>query len=300
MAPSSRPPVSAIVATMGRPELLEGCVSTLVATLRPGDQLIVAEAGGDSAAEILTRSVPAEIDAVHLLVDPPGKCRQLNAALGAATREVVLLTDDDVRVTPDWADGMAAPFGDPDVGLACGRVRGLSGVPGVAPDPGPPAGDAPLETWRFAHGAAMAVRRSAAIDAGGFDERLGPGSPAPGEDHDFVLRVREAGWRVVVAQADTAEHLGWRSEQEDRANALTYEKGGGAVVGAAVRRSRRSGLPLLRRRLAYQRSVFEWNREFGFPALRAFMTGLVYGLRLGRRDWIGSASREPGRSGPPG
>ena len=296
----ARAPVSAIVATMRRPELLERCVGALVATLSRGDQLIVAEAGGESAAEILERLVPEGIDVVHLLVDRPGKCRQLNAALRTATRDVILFTDDDVRVPPSWADGMSEPFGDPGVGLACGRVQGLSGVPGVAPDPGPPAGDAPLETWRFAHGAAMAVRRRAAIDAGGFDERLGPGSPAAGEDHDFVLRVREKGWRVVVARADTAEHVGWRSEEQDRANALTYEKGGGAVVGAALRRSRRSGLPLLRSRLAYQRSVFEWNRDFGFPALRAFMAGVVYGFRLGPRDWIGLASREPGVSEHPG
>ena len=295
-----RTPVSAVVATMCRPELLEGCVAALVATLTAGDQLIVAEAGGDSAGEILGRLVPEEIDAVHLLVDPPGKCRQLNAALRAAARDVVLFTDDDVRVTPAWADGMSEPFGDPSVGLACGRVQGLSGVPGVAADPGPAPGDAPLETWRFAHGAAMAVRRRAAFEAGGFDERLGPGTPAPGEDHDFVLRVREKGWRVVVAQADTADHLGWRSAEEDRANALTYEKGGGAIVGAALRRSRRTGLPLLRSRLAYQRSVFEWNRGFGFPALRAFATGVLYGIRLGRRDWIAVPSGEPGGPVLPG
>lgn len=289
-----RPPVCAVVATMGRPELLQGCVDALVATLTAGDQLIVAEAGGDSAAGILARSAPENIDVIHLLVDRPGKCRQLNAALRAATRDVVLLTDDDVRVTPAWADGMSAPFDDPSVGLACGRVQGLSNVPGVSPDPGPPAGEAPLETWRFAHGAAMAVRRRAAIEAGGFDERLGPGSPAPGEDHDFVIRVREMGWKVVVAEADTADHLGWRTVDEDRANALTYEKGGGAVVGAALRRSWRGGVPLLRRRLAYQRSVFEWNRRFGFPALGAFLTGMAYGLRLERRDWIGRTSGEPG------
>lgn len=295
-----RAQVSAIVATMRRPELLEGCVGALVATLSSGDQLIVSEAGGDSAAEIVERLVPDGIDVIHLVVDPPGKCRQLNAALRAATRDVVLLTDDDVRVTPAWAEGMSKPFEDPTVGLACGRVQGLSRVPGAEPDPGPPPGDAPLETWRFAHGAAMAVRRRAAIDAGGFDERLGPGSPAPGEDHDFVIRVREKGWRVMVAEADTAAHLGWRSEDEDRSNALTYEKGGGAIVGAALRRSRRGGLPLLRSRLAYQRSVFEWNREFGFPALWAFMTGMLYGLRLGRKDWIGSAPHEPRRSEHPG
>ena len=232
------------------------------------------------------------------MVDRPGKCRQLNSGLQAATGQVILLTDDDVRVPPSWAAHMLSPFSDPTVGLACGPVRGLSRVPGVEPDPGPPPGDAPLETWRFAHGAAMAVRRRAAIEAGGFDERLGPGARTAGEDHDFVLRVRERGWRVVITPAESAEHVGWRTTAEDRSNALSYEKGGGAVVGAALRRSWRHGLPLLKARLRYQIAVFAWNRSFGPRALAAFVTGLAYGLSLQNRNWLPSPSAQSGRNSP--
>jgi hypothetical protein len=134
----------------------------------------------------------------------------------------------------------------------------------------------------------MAVRRRAAEDAGGFDERLGPGTPACGEDHDFVVRVRERGWRVAIAAAEPAEHVEWRGAEEDRRNALAYERGGGAVVGAAMRRSARGGWPILRARLAYQRAVFGWNRSFGAPALVAFASGFAYGLTLERREWIGA------------
>lgn len=271
---------------MGRAALLGDSLSRLVACLGEDDQLIVAEAGGDSAAAVLDSLRPAGAKLLHVRADPPGKCRQLNKAILAATGEVLLLTDDDVRVPGGWANAMVAPFSDPSVGLTCGRVHGLSRVPGVDQDPGPPPGDAPFEPWRFAHGAAMAVRRRAALQAGGFDERLGPGAPACGEDHDFVLRVRACGWRIAIAGGDAVEHMDWRSSDENASNALAYEKGGGAVVGAALRRSLREGLPVLRRRMRYQRDVFDWNPRFGPAALLAFTVGLVYGLRLTPRDWL--------------
>lgn len=297
MKDKPRPAVSALLATMGRPRLLEGCIEAFAGTLRSGDELIVAEAGGDDAPPLLQAILPAGVTGRHLRVDPPGKCRQLNAAIRAAAHDIVLLTDDDVRFPPSWSTDMVEPFADPTVGLACGRVRGLSHIPGAEEDPGPPPGDAPPETWRFAHGAAMAVRRRAAFEAGGFDERLGPGTPAAGEDHDFVLRVREQGWRVVITAAEPAEHVGWRGTDEDRENALSYERGGGAVVGAALRRSR-SGTAILKRRLGYQRAVLREHPRYGARALGAFGAGFVYGLRLDRRSWLDSPS-DPGGSALP-
>lgn len=283
---SRRMTVSAIVCTMGRTSLLRESLACLVACLVEGDELIVAEAGGDTARALLDAKGPVGVRSIHLRVEPPGKCRQLNTAIRAASGELLLITDDDVRVPSGWADAMAAPFTEGDVGLACGPVRGLSRVPGVEEAPGPLPGPAPFEPWNFAHGAAIAVRRRAALDAGGFDERLGPGTPASGEDHDFILRVRRKGWRIVIAAADPVEHMDWRSTEENRRNALGYERGGGAVTGAALRRSFAEGWTILRRRLWYQRAVFRWNRRFGPPALGAFACGLLYGLRLDPRNWL--------------
>jgi len=271
---------------MDRAGLLAECLKSLASALLDGDELIVVESGGSQATAVLEGLGPVAARTLYLRVEPPGKSRQLNAGLRASRGTVALLTDDDARVEQTWADQMAGCFADSTVGIACGRVLGLSRIPGSEPPPDLRAGDAPFETWRFAHGAAMAVRRHAAFDAGGFDERLGPGTPAAGEDHDFVLRVRRRGWRVVVASADPVQHLDWRTSEEDRRNALSYERGGGAVVGAALRRSAKEGWPVLRHRLAYQRDVFDVNRSFGFAAVGAFASGLLYGFRLSERDWL--------------
>jgi GT2 family glycosyltransferase len=278
--------VTVVLCTAGRASLLQGCLTTLIKSLCEGDELLVVESGADGAAQVLDGLESRGVSLVHMRVEPPGKARQMNAGILAARSEILLFTDDDVRVPSTWPTDMAAAFDDPAVAMAFGPVIGLSRVPGTDQSTGPAPGEAPLATWGFAHGAAMAVRRSAALISGGFDERLGPGAKAHGEEHDLVLRMRQRGLRIAIAPADSVQHLDWRSDEENRANALVYERGGGAVVGAALRRSISAGWPVLRQRLVYQRSVFSWNRRFAPRALAAFAGGLLYGLRLRERNWL--------------
>jgi hypothetical protein len=189
-----------------------------------------------------------------------------------------------------WSDALAAALADPTVAIAFGAVAGLTQAPGAdGAMAGPPPGEAPLPTWSYAHGASFAVRRAAFDAVGGFDERLGPGARAHGEEHDLLLRLREAGWRAVIADAPPVEHVAWRDPDEEEANALVYERGAGAFLGAAFRRSPRGALPLLKHRYGYQRQLLRDrsgpDRAFARRALRAFGGGFAYGLRL--RPWRG-------------
>jgi GT2 family glycosyltransferase len=182
---------------------------------------------------------------------------------------------------------MCVPFSDPAVGIAFGPVLGLDAHGG---DPAPivPPGDAPLTTWDYAHGAAMAVRAAAVRDVGGFDERLGPGAPAHGEEHDLLLRLWDSGWRAVVAEAPAVVHLAWRDEGESKGNLLVYERGGGAFVGAALRRHPTRWARLAYHRVRYQLRLLR-SSPFGPATLRAFAGGLLYGLRL--RPWRADRGR---------
>jgi GT2 family glycosyltransferase len=249
----------------------------------------VVESGEGGAAAALWPLAGGVARIEHIRVDRPGKSHQLNLGVRGASGEVLLFTDDDAQLDPAWPDAMTGCFADQTVGAAFGRVQGLTMAPGFDAPPLIPDGDAPYETWDFAHGVAMALRRTAIKQVGGFDERLGPGAPAHGEEHDMVVRLRERGWRVVIAGAPPIRHLDWRSEEEERRNALVYERGGGAFVGAALRRSPREGARLLKRRLMYQRMLISADRRFGTRGLVAFAGGLLYGVRLKERDWIGGA-----------
>jgi GT2 family glycosyltransferase len=225
----------------------------------------------------------------HVLVHEPGKSRQINDGIRRPTHELVVLTDDDCRVDPSWVAAMCAPFEDATVGAVFGGVDGLSGVR-EAPPQRPLPGPAPEVTWDYANGAAMAVRRSAVVAIGGFDERLGPGAPVHGEEHDLVLRLQEAGWTVRVAAAPIVEHLEWRDPAETRQNLLVYSRGAGAFLGAALRRApRRWGRTVLRRG-RYQATLWGHRQSegpwFGPATTLAFVRGLVRGLLLRPRRFL--------------
>jgi GT2 family glycosyltransferase len=272
-----------VLATLNRSEMLVDCVASLVADLRAGDQLVVVDAGdGDSGGKLLASATDGtSIEGVYLR-SPMGKSRQLNRGIRAATGAVLLFTDDDVRLPVGWCDAMVRAFDDPSVGIAFGPVDGMSRLPGSEPPAHPPPGEAPIFTAGYAHGAAMAIRATAIRVVGGFDERLGPGAAAYGEEHDVLLRLRDAGWRVVIADAPAAEHLEWRDEEEGWRTALIYERGAGAFIGSSVRRRPKAGARQLRWRLRYLRSVWgaRSGRRFAGRATLAFVGGLVYGLRL--------------------
>lgn len=273
--------MTVVVATKDRPELLSECLRSITLAITDGDELVVAESG-DSHVAAAAGGLDHEL--THVRVDRAGKSRQLNAALARSENPVVLFTDDDCRVPATWADAMAAAFEDPAVAIAFGPVVGLTHVSGGAPPVGPPAGEAPFVTWTYAHGASMAVRRTSLVEVGGFDERLGPGAPAHGEEHDLLLRLRERGWTAAIAESPPVQHLEWRDDQQHKANLMVYERGSGAFLGAAVRRAPRATLLLLKYRLGYQLALFAERRQrgwtFGPRALVAFAGGLLYGVRL--------------------
>jgi cellulose synthase/poly-beta-1,6-N-acetylglucosamine synthase-like glycosyltransferase len=278
--------LSALVCTRDRPHLLDDCLASLAAALPDGGELIVVEHGdGSSAASVAALGV----DARHLSAARGGKSRQLNEGLLAAAHDVVVITDDDCRVHPNWLTAMAAPFVDPTVGASFGHVVGLSSVQGQAQAPVPP-GPAPRETWAYANGAAMAVRRRAAIEVGGFDERLGPGAPLHGEEHDLVLRMQEAGWTIQVAAAPAVEHLEWRDAAETRGNLLTYSRGAGAFLGAALRRDPRRWARTALRRVRFQLRLWRYSDveglTFGPLTTWAFVRGVARGLLLRPRRFL--------------
>ncbi len=273
----TRPPVTAVICTRDRPAMLPVALARLGPALQPCDELIVVESGDSGAASALA----ALETAASVILIPSArreKSHKLNLAIERATAPILVLTDDDVEVGDGWVDAMAREFVDSEVGVAFGPVLGLS-THGEGPLGAPPPGEAPLSTWLYAHGASMALRTTAVQEAGGFDERLGPGAPAHGEEHDLLLRLRERDWRAVIARAPTNTHLDWRDEGDHRANVLVYERGSGAFVGAALRRAPRRWARLAALRLRYQ-LLLVWRGEMGFASMRAFLGGLVYGMRM--------------------
>ena len=273
-----------LICTRDRGALLGDAVRSLAASLGDDGELVVVSTGADPALEDLGPATRV------LRSTRPGKSRQLNQGLLDVGGELVVCIDDDCRVAPDWVPAMVAPFEDPGVGAVFGPVQGLDGAGSEAGPAVLTPGPAPSLTWHYANGAAMALRRSAVLEVGGFDERLGPGASLHGEEHDLVLRQVEAGWRIAIADAPAVEHVGWRTVDERHRNLLVYSRGAGAFIGAALRRDPARWWRLPVRRLHYELRQWRFWREegpwYGPRVTAAFFRGLLAGLRLGPRRWL--------------
>lgn len=116
---------SVVVCTRNRAEDLKRCI----------DGLLLAVAGDDDAEIIIvdnnpsddsTRQLVAQYPEVRYVLEPrPGLNWARTKGAKVARNEVVIYTDDDVKVDPGWARAMAAPFADPQVSAVTGLVLPL-------------------------------------------------------------------------------------------------------------------------------------------------------------------------------
>lgn len=245
------------------------------------DELVVMECCNSAAAGLLSRlTVPVR----HVSGPHAGKSAKLNEAIRSACGELILITDDDCRVPPDWVDAMAQPFANPAVGVTFGPAVGISSAPGGSAGTVIPAGPAPPELWNYAHAASMAVRLLAVADAGGFDERLGSGSRLNGEEADLVLRLAARGWTCEIAGSSFVQHLERRSSEETMRDLLVDRRGSGTYLGAGLRRQPGRTMKPLILRLRHEIGVWSDRRSHGLwlgpKILLALLAGLARGAAL--------------------
>ncbi len=211
-------PVTAVVATRGRPTSLARCVRSILAGDHPAITVLVVDNDPDD---------DRTAQAVRALADPRvryirearrGASVGRNRGLFEATTPVVLFTDDDTEVDRAWATRMAGAFaGDPTLACVSGPVlaarldteqeraadtalawnKGFLARRFSLQNPPPESAIFPFSPGLFGIGANMAVRTAFARTAGGFDEALGPGTPTHGgEDGEFMIRLILAGHAV--------------------------------------------------------------------------------------------------------
>lgn len=282
-----RPPLSVVVATRDRPASLAATLAALHGAVGAADEVVVVDS---ASADGATRAVAAQHGARYLRVEQPGASRARNVGLRGAWTPVVAFTDDDCRPRPGWADAFATAFADASVGFAVGPVHGVAG--GSAAD----VDDRGVRRWTWpsdpAHigsGASLAVRRTAALDVDGFDERLGPGAVLPaGEDHELLLRLLHAGWAGAFCTAAAVDHDDRRGRWATLRLFYRYGVGAGAVAATA-----RSLDPALARRMlgtrlwedGARRVAGDLARRWEEPAARgaAMTVGVLVGAVRGGR-----------------
>ena len=204
-------PVTVLIPTVGRAELLEACLASLRSCApAPAEILVIDQSTGPEVAVIVARAgLPARV----IPSGPPSIGRALNAGFAAAVHDRVLVTHDDCRVREDWVEvGSRALEQDPER-LVTGRVLPGGGDPRAVPSTildeerrehrGPRAG-------HVLYPNDMAVSAAAVRALGGFDERF----TTAAEDNDFCYRWLRAGRRILYEPHLVVWHLDWRTPAE--------------------------------------------------------------------------------------
>jgi len=211
------PRVSVLVPSYGRPASLARCLAALAAQTRAPDEVMVGVRTGDAA----TIAVAEEARAAGLPVRvattaDAGVVASMQAALDAASGDIVALTDDDARPYPTWIAGLLTHFQSaPDVGGVGGRdwqpyERGDARRVGVVQWFGRVIGNH--------HLGAGAVRdvdvlkgvncsfRAPLLRAVGFDQRLRGAGAQLYWELGVCLPMRRAGWRLLYDPSVAVDH----------------------------------------------------------------------------------------------
>ncbi len=206
----SWPAISVVVATRGR----AGSVARLLATLAaagsryPGEAEVVVSDATTGADRDRIRRIAAGAGA-RVVSGPVGVGVQRNRGWRAAQGELVIFVDSDCTATPGLLSALVTAFADPCVVAVAGRVRfaGPRSLPleaafatgVVAAFDGFDKRDGERVPWGVT--ANLAVRRTALVAVGGFDE----GVPA-GEDVDLGLRLSRLGKLQYASEALVEHH----------------------------------------------------------------------------------------------
>jgi GT2 family glycosyltransferase len=220
--------ITVVVPTYRRPDLLDRCLSALVAQeFDPSDfEIVVAD---DANSPATKRQVEgwAGRSAVPIRHVAPtaahGPAAARNAGWRAALGAIVAFTDDDCRPDPRWLAEGSAAFDDKTAAVS-GRV--------VVPLPGRPTDyerdAAGLERAEFVT-ANCFVRRDVLAAVGGFDEHY---AAAWREDSDLHFTLLERGYRLGRAPRAVVVHpvrpapwgVSLRQQKKSQFNALLYKK----------------------------------------------------------------------------
>lgn len=270
---AGRPPLSVIVPTCGRPDLLDAALTSLRASLDDGDELLVVESGSREPEPVW--EVARRHGATLLVANEPGVSRARNVGWQRARHDHVAFIDDDIRVRAEWADALATALAaHPDAAFVSGRIdlpEGQGTLSLTVKD------DAEVQEFDrrsdgvIGHSANLGMHRAVLAAVGGFDEAMGPGSRWPaGEDPDLLDRVLATGAHGWYEPGAAAYHEHWRRARQYIVLQHRYGIGSGARLAKLARIDR------IRFRVVVADDLWRW----GLASV---------GRELAKRDWLRAA-----------
>jgi glucosyl-dolichyl phosphate glucuronosyltransferase len=215
---------SVIIATCNRAADLRDTLGSLAGLCPHGDweAIVVDNNSTDDTRMVVDAVAPRFPVALRYLFEPEqGRSPALNAGIRAAQGDIIVTTDDDVRVEADWLDRAAQGLERSGCDYVGGRVLPIWGGPRPAwlPDRGGKHwavialldyGPEPIEFGaRVPLGVNMAFRRGAFERAGVLDPQIGrkAGTLLGQEVREWCVRARGAGVRGFYVPDMVVRHI---------------------------------------------------------------------------------------------
>ncbi len=123
------PPITVLKPVYGLDKGLEANLLSLCRQDYPDYQIVIGvQRAADPALPLLRRLEKEFPDRITLVVKPSepvvnGKVQNLVNALAHARHEILIISDSDVRLAPDYLSTIVAPLADPGVGYVCTLYR---------------------------------------------------------------------------------------------------------------------------------------------------------------------------------
>jgi glycosyltransferase involved in cell wall biosynthesis len=223
---------SLVVATRGRSREIAELLDSLLAQGRGDIEVIIVDQNGDDRLAPVLDAYRDRLPLVWHRSARPNACHARNLGLALSRGAIVGFPDDDCLYPPGLLARMEAAFAadpglqvltgpaaSPEGGLGSGRWRAEGGP------------ITPANVWTSVIEFNLFLRRETALALGGFDERLGPGTPfGSAEGNDLVLRAIQAGHRAVYDPAQLVVHPDKRLTPVAVERARLYGTGLGFVL----------------------------------------------------------------------
>ena len=221
------PPISVVICTRDRTDLLKGALEAILALDYPNREIIVIDnaPSNNSTAELVAR-LPVR----YVKEERPGLDWARNRGIAEASHEIIAFTDDDVRPDRGWLRGMAAGFVDPTIMAVSGLVAPAEleteaqiqyefGYGGMLQylhcfkvDGSNLTAQKLLWASAYGVGANMAFRRQVFEDVGNFDPALDVGTPTRGAgDIEMFHRILAKGYSTFYEPTAFVWHVHRRS-----------------------------------------------------------------------------------------
>ncbi len=208
--------VSIVILTYNQIDYTRLCLESLRSCTTWPHELIVVDNGSTDGTVEYLRSLP---DVKLILNDENlGFARGCNQGMALAEGEFILLLNNDTVLTPGWLDNLVeCARSSPDIGMVGPRSNYVSGeqwldtsytgleeMQEFAREFNRGGSDLWFEITRLV-GFCLLIKREVVDKVGYLDEGFGLGSY---EDDDYSVRVRRAGYRLMVAGNTFVHHFG--------------------------------------------------------------------------------------------